>query len=416
MMRSLNAGVSGMRNHQVSMDVVANNIANVNTTAYKAGRVTFQEALVQTTRGSTRPTSGRGGINPLQIGLGMKVSSIDTNFNQGFLENTGMLTDLGIQGEGFFIVRAGMNNFYTRAGNFVFDANGRLVSGINGSIVQGIMADSTGNILANGNIEDIQISRDLRSAATATSDMSVIGNLDATLAVGDTAAFQLSVYDSLGSSNVVTVTFTKTGANTWTWAATDPSGAAAGAGNATFNADGTLNTFDDGAGGTPQVTFTPASGANPVVIDLDANGVSTFAGLTQFASDTTVFGRAENGNPDGTLDSINIDANGVIFGAFSNGETMALAQVALAMFTNPTGLNREGDGMFQPSVNSGSPVFTQAGSNNDTTIVSGSLEMANVDLTQEFTKMITTQRGFQANARVISTSDEMLMEVANLKR
>lgn len=415
-MRSLYSGVTGMRNHQTRMDVIGNNISNVNTLGFKSGRVNFQEALVQGLRGASRPTATRGGINPVQIGLGMEVGSIDTMFGQGALENTGRATDLALQGDGFFVVGSGSEKFYTRVGNFSFDAEGNMVGSSNGLVLQGTMADANGDVPPLGVLGDIRIPMDLQSPAQATTTSSLIGNIDASAAVGDTVDMQVTVYDSLGTQQVVTLTFTKTAANAWDWAATDPSGAAAGNGEATFNPDGSLATFDDGFGGQANVSYVPTTGADPMSIDLSGAGTGALDGLTQFSEPSTAYARADDGYTYGTLDEITVDESGYVYGAFTNGEVRVLAQLAVGRFTNMEGLNRIGDGLYQASPNSGSPNHFYASDVGDVSVASGALEMSNVELTREFTDMITTQRGFQANARVITVSDEMLLEVANLKR
>ena len=179
MLRSLFGGVSGLQNHQTLMDVIGNNIANVNTTAFKAGRVTFKESLALMLQGAQRPSDQRGGINPMQVGLGMSVASIDADFSQGNLENTGQVTDMAIQGDGFFILNDGTRDYYTRAGNFKLDANGQLVSPNTGFILQGRMADSTGAIAEGSPIEDIVLPFGTKIPAKATTEVNLTGNLDA---------------------------------------------------------------------------------------------------------------------------------------------------------------------------------------------------------------------------------------------
>lgn len=416
MMRSLSSGVAGMRAHQTRMDVIGSNIANVNTVGFKKSRVTFTEALVQTMRGATRPSATLGGRNPMQVGLGVQVGSIDTIFTQGFLENTGVVTDLAIEGDGFFIVGDGQNRLFTRSGNFIFDATGRLVSSSTGLAVQGVMARPDGTIPPLTTLQDIVIPFDMQTSPEATTRISIKGNLDAQAAVGDTKTVPVSVIDSLGMQHVVTITFTKVGVNDWTWEATDPSGNPAGNGTAQFDADGRLLAFD-GAGGTaPTISFIPTNGAQPMTINLEPFGAGLYDGLTQFAAPYTCYGRAEDGVTHGTLENIDIDSTGTIYGSFTNGIVKALARIAVATFDNPAGLERLSDGNYHVSVNSGEAAIQYPGDSGDVQIVARALEQSNVDLTEEFTSMITAQRGFQASARVITTTDEMLQELAMLKR
>jgi flagellar hook protein FlgE len=696
MMRSLFAGVSGLRNHQTRMDVIGNNIANVNTVAFKASRVTFAEAFAQLLQGASRPPGDLGGINPIQIGLGSKIGSIDANFSQGNLEATGLNTDLAIQGDGLFVLSDGSRSFYTRAGNFQLDANGKLVSPANGFKVQGINADSLGNLSAGSAITDIELPFGQKSPARATSQVTLTGNLDARqqplgtvlatqgkvfavenatsngaagsdvsglfangaanssvfgmvpdsttvtltdgtnsrtytyvkddtgvgtfdfnsltdlvaeinndfgaggfntmsavqnagngaitftatsaialavtssnpallkalgsasgnlaaaatastdqfshvavstdlitalrdgsgqtmgLAAGNTIAIDgnlggtavasgglavgagstygqllsainttlgltnitgaaidpstgvltvtgdggtvngltglnirsaaagatnfnavfdsragnyverqtasdvihqaaITVYDSIGTPISLSMTFTKdpTAPNRWLWQASVPApGAVTGGGSGfvTFDTDGRLETFAYN-GGANSLQFDPGSGATaPVDIQLDSGALGDINGLSQFASPSNAVASAQDGYPMGNLQDFSVDSLGVVTGYFSNGINQTLAQIALATFNNPSGLLRQGNNMYGESANSGNAIIGFSGTSNQSTITPGALESSNVDLSEEFTNMIIAQRGFQANARVITTADEMLQELVNLKR
>lgn len=696
MMRSLFAGVSGLRNHQTRMDVIGNNIANVNTVAYKGSRVTFAEAFAQLLQGASRPPGDQGGINPIQIGLGSKIGSIDQNFSQGNLESTGQSTDLAIQGDGLFVLSDGSRNYYTRAGNFQLDANGRMVSPANGFKVQGINADSNGVLSTGSAITDISLPFGKKSPARATSNVTLTGNLDArqqpkgtilatqgrvygieqstsnggagsdmtglyasgsanasvlgmvpnsttvtltdgtnsrtytyvtadtgvgtfdfhslkdlvaeinndfgaagfntlsvvqnnstgaldftaiagislsfsssnpallkalgaangTLAAAGTASSDefshvatatdlvtelrngsgqslglvagntisidgneggtpvtssslavgagttygqllatinttlgltnitgaaidtssgaltitgdgglvnalsglnirsgaagaanfngifdsragnyverqaatdvthqaaITVYDSIGTPISLSMTFTKdpTAPNRWLWDAAVPAPAVVtggGSGYVTFDSDGRLETFAYGGGGN-SFQFDPGSGATaPVDLQLDSGLLGDINGLSQFASPSNAVASAQDGYPMGNLQDISVDSLGVITGYFTNGVNQTLAQIALASFNNPSGLLRQGDNMYGESANSGGAIVGFSGTSNQSTITPGALESSNVDLSEEFTNMIIAQRGFQANARVITTADEMLTELVNLKR
>ena len=430
MMRSLFAGVSGLRNHQVRMDVIGNNISNVNTVAFKAGRVTFKEGFAQLLQGASRPPGDHGGINPIQIGLGMQVGSVDMMFQQGNLESTGLGTDLAIQGDSFFVVSKGTQNFYTRSGNFQLDAEGKLVSPTNGFVVQGRMA-SNGTFL--DGVRDIVLPVGQKTAAKATDSVAVAGNLNsaAPLFTGTFDAAgradpansnswtetSVTVYDSLGNEHDLKLQFWKTGADTWSW---QVDGTNLPAGFTPPNATAQTLTFDtqgvltaSAPSSPPIVGFTP-TGADPVSVTLDLG--SGINGITSFAGTSTAVLRDQNGYAAGQLTNFSIDRTGLITGAFSNGTNVTLAQIALADFNNPGGLLRTGDNMYAISGNSGGAVLGFALEGSQSTMTSGALEMSNVDLAQEFTSMIVTQRGFQANSKVITTSDEMLQELVNLKR
>ena len=690
MIRSLFAGVSGLRNHQAFMDVIANNIANVNTVGFKASRITFKESLALLIRGAQAATSDLGGKNPLQIGLGMTVASIDQVFSQGNLEATGQETDLAIQGEGFFVVRDGDRRFYTRAGYFKLDAQGRLVSPSTGFLLQGKRANAKGVISEGTSITDITLPFGQKTPAQATSSVGFAGNLDAggiskgtiftseavygletdgtsdvnnlyangaadssitgmtnnstqvtvtdgtttktytyvegtatstefhtlanlisnintdfsgslsaamvaatgeieftngsgssltiaitstnlnldkalaaadaTLAdgaksqtdefshvgtdtdllinlrdetgtslglvatdvikangsIGGTAITEgtvtvtssmtyselaeeletifrikssdgvtidsddgsiaingdgglvneisglkitaedsggstqratfnaifddsagnwfeaqsatdfvqsasITVFDSKGESHVVSIKFIKdpVEVNKWRWKASieglSDDRLSGDTGEITFDSEGNLKTYtyDDGAS---SFRFLPESGANVVEIKFDSGTFGEIDGLSQFDGSPNAIANEQNGYTVGELSHITVDSTGVISGVYTNGVAQKLAQVVLATFNNPTGLVRVGDNLYDVSGNSGQAVVGEAGSTIQSTITSGALELSNVDLVEEFTKMIIAQRGFQANARVTTVSDRILEEVVRLKQ
>jgi flagellar hook protein FlgE len=416
MMRSLFAGVSGLKNHQVRMDVIGNNVANVNTLAFKSGRVTFQESFAQTLQGASSPGGGVGGTNAKQVGLGAQLGSIDTLFTQGNVETTGLSTDLAIQGDSFFVVSNGARQSYTRAGNFQLDADGRLVSPSNGFVLQGRMA-ANGVLL--DRVTDIQLPFGQKAPARPSATATLGGNLDSGAAAGTVAQSSIVVYDSLGAKHDLSITFTKSAApNRWDWAVDTstltPAEAASlsgGTGTLAFASDGVL---DAGASTFAPVGFQPDGGAAAMSVTLNP-GVGLNA-ISQFAGRTTAILAGQDGYAAGTLADFQIDASGTITGSFTNGIKLALGQIALADFNNPGGLERSGDNMWSASANSGEAMVGFAREGSTSTVTSGALEGSNVDLAQEFTNMIVAQRGFQANGRVITTADEMLQEVVQLKR
>lgn len=406
MMRSLFSGVSGLKNHQTRMDVIGNNIANVNTVAFKAGRVTFEDILSQTVEGARSPqTGGLGGVNPKQIGLGMSVAGVDTIFTPGSIETTNNPTDFAIQGSGFFVVSDGEQVYYTRDGAFKESADGSLVNS-SGLRLQGWMADTDGVIDTNQALQNIVIPVDDQMRPKATDSLDFEGNLDANAAGGDTWTTSVQVFDSLGNTHNLTVVFDKTAENTWDWEATLDGGTAASGGSGTivFSSDGSISSGDTGA-----ANFTVA-GANPLNLNIN------FSQLTQFGGNPTAYIGFQNGYEAGSLDMVSTDSSGVLTGIFTNGQSKALGQLALANFSNPGGLLKQGGNLYQISNNSGLPSIGPADSGGRGSIAVGSLEMSNVDLAQEFTNMIITQRGFQANSRVITVSDEMLQDLINIKR
>jgi flagellar hook protein FlgE len=408
MMRSMFSGVAGLRNHQIRMDVIGNNIANVNTIGFKGSRVNFQDILSQTIQGASAPQGNRGGTNPMQVGLGVAIASIDTIFTDGSTQTTGKQTDLALQGQGFFVINDGAKSYYTRAGNFDFDTAGNYIVPGTGLKVQGWMANAAGVVNTNGPTGNIVVPVGTSMAASATTTMDFTKNLNAEAAVIPVTSYQnsVTVYDSLGTDHLINVTFTKTGANAWSWSATTTDTTIGG-----LPAVGTVNFGPTGAfalqTGGPLVLTAP--GAN------NLNIVMNFSGMTQYAGESTVTGTG-NGYTSGALENVVIDTSGVLTGKYSNGRSQALAQVSLATFNNPGGLIKAAENMYEQSNNSGNAQVGTAASGGRGKIAPGTLEMSNVDLSAEFTNMIVTQRGFQANSKIITTSDEMLQDLVNLKR
>ena len=411
MMRSMFAGVSGLKNHQTRMDVVGNNIANVNTVGFKGSRVTFAEMMSQTLQGAQAPQDNRGGINPQQIGLGVDLASIDTNQTQGSLESTGIGTDLAIDGDGFFRVNDGQQDFYTRAGNFTVDSDGSLVSSSNGYKVQGWMADAEGNINTNDPVGDLEIPIGDSITGQATSTTRFTGNLDSRAEVDTERTTTVEVYDSLGARHTVELNLEKSDDNVWDVNLVSINGDEdeQDLGNITFDENGRylspeeddFITFD----------FDPGGGA-----EAGQNVTLDFSRMSQSAGEFSIDGSAEDGYEYGFLDSFGIDNRGIITGNYTNGINQQIGQVGLANFSNPSGLVKEGETVFRESQNSGEAQFGEATVGGRGEIAPGTLEMSNVDLAEQFTNMIVTQRGFQANSRSITTSDEMLQELTNLKR
>ena len=640
MMASLFAGVSGLRNHMVRMNLVGDNIANINTVGFKGGRVTFREALVQTLKGASRPSNTSGGTNPVQLGLGMQVATVDNRFTQGGLETTGQLTDLALQGSGFFILSDGVQEYYTRAGAFGLDSNSNLVNPANGFYVQGKMANTDGTIPATTAIGNIVLPFGQQDPAKATTQIFLANNLNSTATTAEASLFSagttnidsvtgiasdgaggqhnltitgaqstnstalsgtagmnlsdtlqslgvtqpgldsgfslatdggspvlvtgltldstiselvaaitkvpgvsanfesgtgqirltrdyagdgatyniqsntavagdianaifgaaagntfdvnsgtahsfvvtdvftpndgpvlpavnlgvtlnqttgkvtgisglgnggvtiissselaagtavittkdtqhatsITTYDTQGGKHTIVFTFTKQATpNSWRWKATAAGNeiAVSGSeGSVVFNADGSLQrfTFDDLS---DSLSIDPNNGASVMAMKLFPGTGGGFDGLTGFSSNFSAIAKNQNGYGLGMLDKISIDDRGVITGIFTNGVSRTLAQVILADFNNSGGLLKSGDTLYVASANSGDAVRGVAGATVNATISSGALEASNVDLAEEFTNVITSQRGFQANARVITTSDQMLNELVNIKQ
>ena len=392
MLRSLFSGISGLRSHQTMLDVTGNNIANVNTTGFKSSQTQFQDALSQVVQNASGAQAGTGGTNPAQVGLGVRVAGVTTNFTQGASQLTGRSTDMMIQGDGFFVVRKGADTFYTRAGGFDFDATGQMVLPGEGALVQG-WAAVNGVIDTNSPLTDLKVPAGTLMAAVPTTAANYTGNLQSDAANGTTLERAITVYDSTGVERDVTLSFTKAAAG-WSLSATD--GVATSAyGPVTFNGAGAL---------TSAATLTLGA------VTVDLSKVTGFAGVQTVAAST------QDGHSAGTLQAFSLGADGTITGSFSNGLKQAVGRIALGSFTNPAGLEKSGGSLFRTTVNSGNAQVGAAGTGGRGGLAGGALEMSNVDLSSEFTNLIIAQRGFQANSRVITTSDELLQELVNLKR
>jgi flagellar hook protein FlgE len=442
MLRSMFSGVSGLRSHQTMMDVVGNNIANVNTTGYKAARVAFQDTLSQLVKGGSAgggAGTDTGGMNAQQIGLGVRVGAIDNVTTQGSLQSTGRTTDLAIQGDGYFMVRNAEQTLYTRAGNFNFDNQGNLVDTA-GYIVQGFLADAAGKINTTGSAQNLRLPLGQSVPPRATDNITLGGNLSsnvpalkskAGLTEADSqVSTNMQVYDTLGNAHMVTFTYTKTKENTWTVTASAPDATGmaqelmAEPVTLTFDTKGNRASFAEprpnsflinlpGAGG-------PAGGGAGT-IEVNIGKPESATSIHQYAGPTSAEAYEQNGAPTGFLRSFSVGDDGIFTGIYSNGFQVALGQVAVASFSNPgsanaSGLVKMGNNQWRADSNTGTPAVGVPGQLGNGSLAAGMLEMSNVDLSQEFTNLIIAQRGFQANSRIISASDELLQDVVNIKR
>ncbi|MGD8946239.1 MAG: flagellar hook protein FlgE [Desulfobacterales bacterium] len=405
MIGSLFAGISGLNANATAMTVIGDNIANVNTTAFKTNRSSFANILSQSLGGATGNDIGRGvefwGTSPL--------------WTQGSLENTSSPTDLAINGKGFFIVNDSSGaSFYTRAGQFYLNEVGDMVNP-DGLIVQGYEIDANGNL---GNLTNVSIPGERVAPPQVTSTFTFDINLDAGAAVNDTYSTSQTVYDTLGNAIPLTLTFTNQAPGQWQVDAAIPSGTVTigGAANITMNFDpnGALQSpladqslvLDFGGGSTQTVNWD--------LID-DASG-APYGDLTGYASPSTTTFQYQDGYPSGVLRGISVDENGVVTASYSNGQLSPVFQIAMADFPSYEGLTKMGKNLYAESLSSGQPMPGTAGNGRLGGITPMAIEMSNVDLAQEFVKMITTQRAFQANSKVITTSDEILSELINIKR
>ncbi|WKV09127.1 flagellar basal-body rod protein FlgF [Thermoanaerobacterium sp. CMT5567-10] len=420
MLRSMYSAVSGLKAHQAEMDVIGNNIANVNTVGYKASRMTFKEIFSQTIKGASAPQGSGGGTNPQQVGLGVAIASIDTLFTNGGAQRTDNPTDLSIDGNGFFIVNNGGANLYTRAGNFFFDSNGDLVTPDGYKVMGWISQDGKTVNTDTGNLSPISIKNWSSTSPASTKSIQLGGNLDASTSIGSSVSYNVTIYDSQGGSHVATIQFTKQD-NAGNWSAeitnfdgNDLSTSPVAIGTIQFDSNGLI--IDPAASVfSVNVSSLPISDINATLGD-GTNITIDLSNLTMYSDSTNIQELSKDGNEAGSIESINIDQYGVVSGIYSNGRTQVIGQIALADFQNTQGLEKVGNTMFINTVNSGDSMIGAANTGTRGTINPGTLEMSNVDLANEFANMITTQRGFEANAKVITVSDEILQDLVNLKR
>lgn len=403
-MSIFNTALTGLKAYQTDIAVVGNNIANANTTGFKASRTEFANLLVQTLEGATAPSGQLGGSDPLQIGTGVAVSSVLSIQEQGALQPTGRPSDLAIEGNGFFVLSDGVGTVFTRAGTFEIDANGKLVDSASGLRVQGLKGDIA-----------IQLGSTLTPAA-ATSGVTLTGNLDANAASGTVVDTTFFVIDSLGGQDQVKITFTKT-ASAGAWGFNVSGQPASGGGFTTSIVSGGTITFASGgsvssiAPPLSGLSFNPGNGAAPVVFSMNVSG-----SVTQFASPSNVAMSSQDGSPPGSLISFNVGRDGTIEGIGSNGTRKTIDTLKLASFANPAGLLRLSNNHFAESPNSGGAVFGTAGTGDRGSIAGGNLEQSNVDLAAEFVNLIIAQRGYEANARVLTVADQIQQATVNLIR
>ncbi|MBU2702006.1 flagellar hook protein FlgE [Sporomusaceae bacterium BoRhaA] len=542
MTRSMYSGVSGLKNMQTAIDVIGNNIANVNTVGYKANSTNFQDILSQTIQGASSPQGNMGGTNPMQVGLGMSVATIGTNFTDGNLQSTGKSGDLAISGGGFFIISDGNNQLYTRAGGFTIDSKGNYVAPGGYKLMGWSGVDADGNVNTSGDVKPIQLPLGSTMAASASTSVTAANNLQADAAVGTSTSTKSTIVDTLGVQHDLTTTFYKVDDNKWlsyvstsdptvggalptgAWQEIDfsPEGVYTGTKQININSattttpiaipnlkldsdasskhtqnyvaivngkphtyqlavtadattpnkwsytlnepgvsgttpvTGTITCLPAFAGytitpaltiGTPAITLTPTAGGETAPASAaftaagslttapgyttttsvpfstsfvgGANAVSVtldYSKLTQYGATTSTVQATGDGYTAGSLKTESLDATGTIVGVYSNGQRRNLAQVALAAFNNPEGLTHEGSTNYSISNNSGQPQIGTAKSGSRGALSGGNLEMSNVDLAKEFSDMIVTERGYQANSKIITTSDEMLQDLNNLKR
>lgn len=436
--RSLSTGTSSLRAHQKKFDVIANNLANASTVGFKANRVTFADQFTQTSSLGQRPDSSgatTGGLNPVQYGLGVKVGAVQRNMDQGLIEVTGRSLDMAINGNGFFIYQADGQTKYSRAGAVVRDSQGFLVDAVSGAHLQGYnltydasgkpMRDGEENNILDRSLSNLRIQPGFLSAPRQTTKIGLNGNLNAQMETGEQRVTSINIYDKTGAPRELSMTFEKTATpNEYTLTGSIEGNAVTlSATTATFNQDGSINTptslnvtaadLNAVLGGDLFDATTPKD----IEISLvDASG-NSFGGLTQYSSSSNATIQSQNGYEAGELLNMQVSPRGEIVGTFTNGQSEVIGQVAISKFTNPEGLITSGGNFFEASPNAGTPNIGTAGETFPSSTIAGSaLEQSNVDLTIEFTEMISTQRAFEAASRTVTVGDQMLAEINQLKR
>lgn len=429
-LRSLNTGASGLRAHGEALNVAGDNIANVNTVGFKRSRAEFQDILGRSIAGATQIP---------QAGAGSRVAHVEQMWAQGALLTTDSPTDLALSGDGFFVVHGTVggieSNYFTRAGQFHIDEEGFMVN-LDRMRVQGYTVNDDGTM--GTTLGDLELMGNALQA-TPTTAVDIAANLDSEEPVpalpfdpadpNSTSNFSTTatVYDSLGASHEITVYYRKSAPNSWEWHAmvdgAEVTGGTPGvpfegaSGTVTFTTDGALDTETVGASSWDFIDATPGQ-----VIDFDfGESITTDGGTgldatTQFAAPSSTNGLSQDGYAAGSVAGVSVAPDGTVLGVFTNGERRTLGQVAVASFDSNHGLERAGKGMYVSTLESGDPLYGTAESGGRGSIVSGALEQSNVDIGREFVNLISYQRGFQANSRVVTTSDEMYGELVNLKR
>jgi flagellar hook protein FlgE len=426
---SFSAGLSGLNANSVYLSVIGNNLSNINTIGFKASAVTFMDLVSQNTGGSS--------VNPMQVGLGVVTGSMSPVFSQGAIEATGEATNAAIQGNGFYVVSSpDGGTFYSRAGNFSLDNEGVLITP-DGYRVQGFTQTDpvTGDIIATGQATDIIVPAGVLRDPVATTLFRTTSNLDVSALVGQTFDTPVQIFDSLGSPHVLTATYTRTAAG-WDFDMTVPGEDVTPAalvpvsvltGSVTFDGTGQVSNLtvagpSTGGGVAPaiaDVQFAAPAWANgatsgPITWDVvDDLGVVS---LTGFASPSATASKSQNGAAAGKIDNISINVDGDIVATFGAGQTVSVGKIALASFNNPKGLVKAGSNRYGESQASGIPNVGSPGTGGRGTLIGSALEQSNVDMAQQFTQMILAQRGYQANSKTITVSDELLVDTLNLKR
>lgn len=410
-MPSFSTALSGLDSESQALSVISNNLANLNTTGFKAQSPEFQDLFYQQIG-----SSGDG--DPIQIGVGTTVGAISANFTQGSTESTGVPTDVAIQGNGFLVEDNNGLQEYTRAGDLSVGADGQLMTSDGGNVLG--YAAVNGVVNPSQTLGPLSVSSGQISPPNPTGNVQINMNLDSAGGVGSTFSTPVTVIDAQGNSHVLTYSFTNTAANTWTYNITIP-GADVGGTTPVSISTGTLKFSGAGVLQTPAADVTGikitgfADGASDLTFNWDLYDSNKNPLLTQLASASAASSTQQDGYASGTLASFSIQSDGTIQGIFSNGQTLALGQIALASFPNVQGLVRNGSNNYLASLASGAANIGAPGTGGRGTIAGGSLEESNVDIATQFANLILAERGYQANAKTVTTFDEVTQTAINMQ-
>jgi len=403
-MSTFSIPLSGLMATSQSLSTIANNLANLNTDGYKDQNLNFASVFNQ-----MQGTSGNG--DPIQSGDGVQVAGKVTNFSNGNVNSTGVSSNMALQGNGFFVVQDSSGIDYTRNGDFTVNSQGQLTTQ-GGQLVLGYPAVN-GVVQTGAALAPITVDQANNIPASATTSFQMTTNLDATATVGATYSSPMTVYDSLGESHALTIQYTNTAANTWTYSITLPAADTGGTGNPTQVASGTLNFDSSGVLTSPSGTVAGITisgltdGAAKMSMTWDLNGSGGTPAITQQAAASATSETTQNGYTNGSLTGYSVLSDGTVQGQFSNKQTLALGQVAVASFANNQGLTQTADNNYQASFASGAAVVGVAGEGGNGTITGDSVEASNVNLSTEFANLIVAQQGYEANAKVLTTLNQV---------
>jgi flagellar hook protein FlgE len=411
-MGNFSIALSGLDADSVALNTIGNNLANLNTTAYKGQTTAFEDLFYQQIG-----QSGSG--DAIQVGAGTKVSGTNTDYSEGTIlpDANPNSSDMALQGNGFFVVEQGGVQSLTRAGNFELSSNGDLITQ-DGQQVMGYAAVN-GVVNQNSSLAPITIPVGVNEGAQATQNFSVTANLNSNATVGTTFSTPVQVYDSLGQSHQATVDYTKTGTNTWSYSVALPAGDATGTptnntGTLTFDSSGNLTSP---SGSVSNITFPGmADGASDLSFNWNLNGTSGTPTVTQLASASTNTAAPQDGFTSGVYQSFTVDPSGVITAEFSNGRTSTIGQVAVATVANTAGLTASGGNNFNTTAASGQAIVGVAGAGGRGTIDDGALEQSNINISTEFSNLIVAQRAFEANSKTVTTFDTVSQDVLAMVR